>query len=110
MVTRGLIGKSCTNKGFHANISTIVAVYERNNDSSCTDLLFVNALLVYIGIENEVAKNMGASIKDYGDICFEKWRFLGSIEEENRKLVQYILPTLITSSLFISVSVMKQKN
>ena len=92
--SRALIGKHAQIKASMPN--TVIGAFMsgiRSGQSS-----FVNALLDTSAFENEIAKNMGATINQITGYMFSKMEFMVPSEEEQQQIGQYFsnLDHLIT--------------
>ena len=107
--SRALIGKHAQIKASMPN--TVIGAFMSGIRSEYSS--FVNALLDTSAFENEVAKNMGATINQITGYMFSKMEFMIPSEEEQQKIGEYFsnLDNLITlhqrkqscNTLFINV-------
>ena len=92
--SRALIGKHAQIKASMPN--TVIGAFMSGIRSEYSS--FVNALLDTSAFENEVAKNMGATINQITGYMFSKMEFMIPSEEEQQKIGEYFsnLDNLIT--------------
>lgn len=92
--SRALIGKHAQIKASMPN--TVIGAFMSGIRSEYSS--FVNALLDTSAFENEVAKNMGATINQITGYMFSKMEFMIPSEEEQQKIGEYFsnIDNLIT--------------
>ena len=92
--SRALIGKHAQIKRFMPN--TVIGAFMAGMRSSCPS--FTNALLNTLKFDNEVSKNMGATINQITGYMFSKMEFLIPSSEEQDQIGEYFrnLDNLIT--------------
>lgn len=92
--SRALIGKHAQIKGSMPN--TVIGAFMSGIRSKYSS--FVNALLDTSTFENEIAKNMGATINQITGYMFSKMEFMIPSEEEQQRIGKYFsdLDSLIT--------------
>lgn len=92
--SRSLIGKHARIKHFMPN--TVIGAFMTGTRSECPE--FTNALLDTAHFDEEVSKNMGATINQITGYMFSKMEFIVPYLEEQKKIGQYFedLDHLIT--------------
>lgn len=92
--SRALIGKHAQIKRFMPN--TVIGAFMAGIRSNCPS--FTNALLNTLQFDNEVSKNMGATINQITGYMFSKMEFLIPSSEEQEQIGEYFrnLDNLIT--------------